>query len=190
MDVFSKSQRSYVMSQIRSRDTKPEMIVRRALHAAGYRFRVGNKDLPGRPDISIKKYGLVIFVNGCFWHGHDNCEIFRLPKSNVEFWQQKLARNRARDIRVLDLYKQNGWTALVVWECELRRKTDADITIARLLNTLHFLTDRGEAVKIGDFSDLEFDDDFDMSSTFGFDDWTQDDMLRAAEPEEPFVGNC
>ncbi len=174
------------MSQIRSRDTKPELIVRHALHAAVYRFRVANKNLPCSPDISIKKYGLVIFVNGCFWHGHQPCEIFHLPKSNVEFWQQKIDRNRARDIRVLDLYKQHGWTALVVWECQLRRKADAEVTIAKLLNTLHYLTDRGEAIKIGDISAVDFQDDFDTSVAFGYDDWAQGDFAIAAEPEVEF----
>ncbi len=177
------------MSQIHSRDTKPELIIRRALYAAGYRFRVGNKNLPGSPDISIKKYGLAIFVNGCFWHGHEECGMYHLPKSNVEFWQKKIDRNRARDIRVLDLYKQHGWTALVVWECQLKRKADAELTIARLLNTLHFLTNRGEAVKIGDVSGVEFDDDFDDANVgFGYDDWSADgnNYRIAAEPEEKF----
>ena len=178
------------MSQIHSRDTKPEMCVRRALHAAGYRFRVGNKDLPGSPDISIKKYGLAIFVNGCFWHGHENCEMYHLPKSNVEFWQKKIDRNRARDIRVLDLYKQHGWTALVVCECQLKRKTDAELTIARLLNTLHYLTNRGEVVKIGDVSSADFEDDFDSTVSFGYDDWEAEGngYRIAAEPEEKFGG--
>ena len=180
MDVFSQSQRSFVMSRIHSRDTKPEMCVRRALHAAGYRFRVVNKDLPGSPDISIKKYGIVIFVNGCFWHGHEECGMYHLPK---------IDRNRARDIRVLDLYKQHGWTALVVWECQLKRKADAELTIARLLNTLHYLTNRGEAVKIGDITTVDFDDDFDDTNVgFGYDDWTADgnNYRIAAEPEEKF----
>jgi len=179
------------MSQIHSRDTKPELIIRRALYAAGYRFRVGNKDLPGSPDISIKKYGLAIFVNGCFWHGHEECGMYHLPKSNVDFWKKKIDRNRARDIRVLDLYKQHGWTALVVWECQLKRKADAELTIARLLNTLHYLTNRGEAVKIGDVSGVDFDDDFDDTNvSFGYDDWATDgnNYKIAAEPEVQFGG--
>ncbi len=200
MDVFTQSQRSFVMSRIHSRDTKPEMCVRRALHAAGYRFRVGNKDLPGSPDISIKKYGIVIFVNGCFWHGHENCEMYHLPKSNVDFWQKKIANNRARDVRVLDLYKQQGWTALVVWECQLKRKADAELTIARLLNTLHYLTGHGEAVALGEsvaiednFDNIPFKDNenisFNDSENISFKDNdfdSQDNYRIAAEPETPF----
>lgn len=184
MDVFSQSKRSFVMSQIHSRDTKPELIIRRALYAAGYRFRVGNKNLPGSPDISIKKYGLAIFVNGCFWHGHDNCSMYHLPKSNVDFWQKKIARNRARDVKNLDLYKQMGWTALVVWECELRRKSDAEATIARLLNTLHYLTGRGEAVALGESDDnIAFNDNVSFKDN-DFD--SQYNYRIAAEPETPF----
>ncbi len=179
MDTITPSQRSAVMSRIHSRDTKPEMSIRRALYAAGYRFRVANKDLPGSPDISVKKYHIVIFVNGCFWHGHDECRMYHLPKTNVEFWQRKIERNRARDARNLDLYKQMGWTALVVWECQLRTKSDSEATIARLLNTLHYLTGRGEAVAPGGGNvafDGNFADDSDSNANYAI----------AAEPEEKF----
>jgi DNA mismatch endonuclease (patch repair protein) len=101
--------------------------------------------------------------------------MYHLPKSNVDFWQKKIANNRARDVKNLDLYRQMGWTALVVWECELRRKSDAEATIARLLNTLHYLTGRGEAVALGESVAIE-DVDFD----------SQDNYRIAAEPETPF----
>lgn len=105
------------MSRIKSRDTKPELIVRKYLYARGYRYRKNFKRLPGTPDIVLKKYGVAIFIHGCFWHGHDTH--MRLPKSNVEFWQKKIERNRARDIRDREALKKLGWAVITVWECQL-----------------------------------------------------------------------
>lgn len=105
------------MSRIKSRDTKPELIVRKYLYARGYRYRKNFKRLPGTPDIVLKKYGVAIFIHGCFWHGHDTH--MRLPKSNVEFWQKKIERNRARDIRDRVALKKLGWAVITVWECQL-----------------------------------------------------------------------
>lgn len=111
--------RSYNMSRIRGKDTGIEMIVRRALHQMGYRYRLYAKDLPGKPDLVFRSRRAVIFVNGCFWHGH-GCDLFQLPKNNSEFWAQKLRKNRDRDERNLREISKLGWRHLTVWECALR----------------------------------------------------------------------
>lgn len=105
------------MSRIRSRDTKPELIVRRWLWARGYRFRKNYRRLPGTPDVVLRKYGVAIFVHGCFWHGHETH--LHIPKSNTGFWQAKIERNRARDIQVKERLKQMGWSVMTIWECQL-----------------------------------------------------------------------
>jgi DNA mismatch endonuclease, patch repair protein len=118
-DVHDKATRSRNMAAIRAKDTKPERIVRSALHRAGFRFRLHRKDLPGKPDILMPKYSAVIFVNGCFWHGHD-CGRFRQPGGeNAEFWREKIDRNRERDERVARELEAAGWRVLTVWECAI-----------------------------------------------------------------------
>lgn len=107
------------MSRIRARDTKPELLVRRALHARGFRYRLHARGLPGRPDMVFPKHRAVILVHGCFWHGHD-CSLFRLPGTRREFWEMKIAGNRARDALVLDRLAGSGWRAFTVWECGMR----------------------------------------------------------------------
>ncbi|MBX6763924.1 MAG: DNA mismatch endonuclease Vsr [Rubrobacteraceae bacterium] len=117
-DIMSREARSRLMSRVRSRDTAPERTVRSLLHRLGYRFRLHRKDLPGKPDIVLPRYKTVIFVHGCFWHGHD-CPKGRLPKTNGEFWSNKIARNRQRDLEHEKALKQLGWSVLTVWECQL-----------------------------------------------------------------------
>jgi DNA mismatch endonuclease, patch repair protein len=112
--------RSRTMRAVRSKDTKPEMIVRKLAHALGYRFRLHRSDLPGSPDLAFPGRKAAIFVNGCFWHGHDCKRGARQPKENAAYWRAKIDRNVARDSRVLDGLKALGWCALTVWECELR----------------------------------------------------------------------
>ncbi len=107
------------MSSIRSKDTKPEMAVRRGLHAHGVRYRLHVKKLPGRPDLVLRKYRAVIFVHGCFWHGHD-CQMFRPPVSRSDFWRAKIERNRERDREVMVALDEMGWRRLTIWECALR----------------------------------------------------------------------
>jgi DNA mismatch endonuclease (patch repair protein) len=122
MDVFSPRKRSEVMSRIRGRDTKPELALRSMLHRLGYRFTVNgpkNKSLPGRPDIVLPKYKTVIFVHGCFWHGHENCPQFRIPKTRSEWWTQKIEGNRARDLRNENKLRTQGWHVVTIWECAL-----------------------------------------------------------------------
>jgi len=121
MDTLSLSLRSHCMSRIRGKNTKPEILVRKELHARGFRFRLHNKKLPGSPDIVLPRYGVAIMVNGCFWHGHKGCQYATKPKSNVEFWETKIARNRHRDEVTTAHLEALGWHVITVWECELRK---------------------------------------------------------------------
>ncbi len=120
MDLFSPPQRSEIMSKIRSKNTKPEMIVRGWLHRHGFRFRLHRKDLSGKPDIVLPKYRTVIFVNGCFWHQHPGCRRAVLPKSNQDFWMPKLQGNVERFARNVAELEKAGWTVVVIWECETK----------------------------------------------------------------------
>ncbi len=119
MDRFTPQQRHRCMSHIRSKDTKPELMVRNWLWSHGYRYRLNVKNVPGKPDIVMRRYRTAIFVNGCFWHGHEDCKYYRIPKSNTEFWENKINSNRQRDQKNYDILQQNGWQVLVVWECQL-----------------------------------------------------------------------
>ena len=127
--------RSRTMRAVKSKDTKPEIAIRRLVHAMGFRFRLHRKDLPGSPDLVFVSRRKVIFVHGCFWHGHDCARGARIPKTNVNYWKAKIARNRERDAETASKLKLNGWQACVVWECELR---DPEKLRIRLLS---FLTD-------------------------------------------------
>ena len=132
MDIVSEEQRSYNMSRIRGRNTKPELAVRSMLHSMGYRFTVNgplNRKLPGKPDIVLPKYKTVIFVHGCFWHGHQGCKDFRIPKTRTEWWQAKIEGNVARDKRQQEELRKLGWKVVVIWECELT--TDAWLNAMR-----------------------------------------------------------
>ena len=122
MDRISPEQRSRTMRAIHGKNTKPEMIVRRYLYANGFRYRVNVRSLPGTPDIVLRKYATVIFIHGCFWHGHSECQAGRTPKSNVDFWEKKIKRNKERDIEVRTKLKEAGWRTMIVWECQLRPK--------------------------------------------------------------------
>ena len=117
---YARGTRSYTMSRIRGKDTSIETTVRSYLFARGFRFRKNDKRYPGHPDIVLPKYRTIVFVNGCFWHMHEGCESFHMPKSNVEFWAAKLTRNRDRDRRQHEQLRQMGWRVIDVWECELR----------------------------------------------------------------------
>ncbi len=120
-DVFDQQKRSWIMSRVKGRDTKPEVAVRSALHRAGFRFRLHAKDLPGAPDIVLRKHRMVVFVNGCFWHGHGCPRGARIPAANRDYWVRKIARNQARDRRVQRQLRRLGWRVRVVWECKLER---------------------------------------------------------------------
>ena len=119
-DVFSEAQRRRIMAAVRQRDTKPELIVRSLVHRMGFRFRLHVRQLPGTPDIVLPRHHKIIFVNGCFWHGHRRCKRAGRPTTNVQFWNQKLDRNRDRDQSHLRQLRRLGWSVLVCWECETR----------------------------------------------------------------------
>ena len=120
-DVHSPSARSRNMSAIRGKDTKPEMLIRRVLHARGFRYRLHSRKLPGSPDLVFPKYHAVILIHGCFWHMHE-CEAFRWPSSRAEWWRDKLMANHVRDLRNVDELQKQGWRVAIVWECSLRGK--------------------------------------------------------------------
>lgn len=119
VDTVPVEVRSRIMARVKSKDTKPEMTVRRLLHGLGYRYRLHREDLPGKPDLTFSSRRKAVFVHGCFWHGHKGCNRARPPSSNREFWLTKLEGNRERDKRNLTLLQESGWEAMVVWECEL-----------------------------------------------------------------------
>jgi DNA mismatch endonuclease (patch repair protein) len=129
-----------MMSGIKAKDTKPEMIIRKALHAAGFRYRLHVRDLPGRPDLVFPKYKAVIFVHGCFWHGHD-CRYFKLPSTRTEFWERKIADNKSRDAQNIAELFSKGWKVIVVWECTTRQQSESfslqnlTIMLAEFLST-------------------------------------------------------
>lgn len=135
---YSKEQLHRIMSSVHSKDTKPELIVRKFLWKSGFRYRLNHSRLPGRPDIVLRKYRTCIFVNGCFWHGHSECDNFRIPKSNVEFWTEKIKRNRLRDRRVQETLATMGWHTITIWECELRNESQKK-TLESLVFTLNHI---------------------------------------------------
>ena len=143
MDKLTPEQRHRNMASIHSKNTKPEMLVRKFLFHRGFRYRLNHPRLPGRPDLVLRKYRTVIFVNGCFWHGHEGCKCFVLPKTNVAFWQQKIERNRSRDREVQRKLASMGWHCIMVWECQLKRAV-RDETLESLAFTLNhiYLNDR------------------------------------------------
>lgn len=119
-DVHSKEIRSYNMSRIKGKNTKPEMLVRQFLHANGFRYRLHVKDLHGKPDIVLPKYKTVIFIQGCFWHGHDQCRYYVIPKTKTDWWLNKINGNKTKDIYNIESLKNVGWQVIEVWECELK----------------------------------------------------------------------
>jgi DNA mismatch endonuclease, patch repair protein len=134
VDVVSPEVRSRMMSGIRGKDTKPEMIVRKGLHAQGFRYKLHQSSLPGKPDLVLPKYGAVVFVHGCFWHGHE-CALFKWPKSREEFWRKKILGNRKRDHKNQEDLLCGGWRVAIVWECSVR--TRSEYVIQQLSRFLH-----------------------------------------------------
>lgn len=130
-EKISPETRSRMMAGIRGKDTKPELMIRRHLHRQGLRYRLFARDLPGRPDIVLPRWKAVVFAHGCFWHRHENCSFFRLPKTRPEFWADKIQRNVERDTAAIEQLRDAGWRVAVIWECALRK--DPDRTLDRLV---------------------------------------------------------
>ena len=135
-DVFSEEKRSYVMSCVSSKDTKPEKIVRSYLHRAGFRFRLHSPDLPGKPDLVLAKHKTAIFVHGCFWHRHPGCKRTTTPKTRREFWMEKFKKNVRRDNLNYKKLKEQGWKVIVVWACKLEKTKSREETLKNLTRTL------------------------------------------------------
>lgn len=153
-DILTRQQRHNCMSHIRSRNTRPEVKLRKELHRLGYRYRVNVKSMPGTPDIVLAKYRTCIFVNGCFWHGHEGCGKFVIPKSNTDFWVKKIRNNHERDLKEYTLLEAYDWKVIVVWECQLKKdsfeKTVAEVRSQLEENRLEYsayMTDRRERRK-------------------------------------------
>ena len=131
-DIISPKQRSLLMSSIKSKNTKPELIIRSALHNLGFRFRLHNKKLPGNPDLVLAKYHAAIFIHGCFWHKHEYCKVSHIPKTRTKFWTEKFDKNTKRDQKALYELKRKGWRTAWIWECSLSNKGNIRTTIEEL----------------------------------------------------------
>ena len=138
-DTMTPEQRHRCMAAIKGKDTKPEMLVRRYLHSLGYRYGLHNKKLPGSPDLVLRKFKTVIFIHGCFWHGHEGCKYYRLPKTNETFWQEKITRNRQRDQESVRLLREKGWNVITIWECDLRNRDKREETLSSLHQELQHI---------------------------------------------------
>jgi len=136
MDTLSKSARSALMAKIKGKNTHPETIVRKFLFSNGFHYRLHDKRYPGSPDIVIPKYRTVIFVHGCFWHGHKNCRASRLPTTNVEYWQEKIQENIERDKRKIKSLKDDDWKVIVIWECKIKKKKQRDIELNKIVKKI------------------------------------------------------
>jgi DNA mismatch endonuclease (patch repair protein) len=134
-DVHDKATRSYNMSRIKNKNTKPEILVRKFLFANGFRYRINDKRLPGKPDIVLPKYKTVIFVNGCFWHGHENCKYFKLPETRTEWWKEKIEKNIDNDLKKHYLLVNFGYSVIIIWECEIK-STFRNKTLSQLVEKL------------------------------------------------------
>ena len=135
MDVHDKKTRSYNRSRIKGKDTKPELLVRKFLHAHGFRYKLHDKKLPGKPDIVLPKYNTVIFVHGCFWHGHTNCKYATIPKTRTLWWTNKITYNKNNDKKNTALLKSSHWKVIIIYECHLK-KAKLNTTLDKLLRTL------------------------------------------------------
>ncbi len=140
MDTRSKEQRSRIMAAVRSKDTGPEMLVRRFLWSNGLRYRVNVSSLPGTPDIAFSRHKIAIFVHGCFWHGHTGCSRGKLPKSRLDYWGAKVKANKSRDAETKARLEGSGWKHLVVWECQLRTQKVSSVTLPKLLEELRSIS--------------------------------------------------
>ena len=134
-DIHSKEVRSFNMSKIKGKNTKPEIVVRKALFSRGFRYRIHDKRLPGSPDIILPKYRTIVFVNGCFWHGHSGCRNFVVPKTRTEWWLNKITTNITNDLKYIEKLESAGWQVITIWECQLRKKNSEE-TIQNLIRLI------------------------------------------------------
>jgi DNA mismatch endonuclease, patch repair protein len=134
-DVHNKETRSFNMSRIRGKDTKPELLIRRFLHARGYRYKLHDKTLPGKPDLVFPKYKTVLFIHGCFWHGHANCRFYVVPKTRTDWWLVKINSNKSNDEKAISALKKDGWKIITIWECRLK-PGNVEKTLEMAVNTL------------------------------------------------------
>ena len=146
-DCLTTDQRHKNMAAIRAKDTKPEILVRKYLWSHGFRYRVNHPLLPGKPDIVLRKYSTCIFINGCFWHGHDDCKYYVVPKTNTDFWQKKIARNKERDVEVRKKLTSLGWHSMTLWECQLK-PSQREKTLQSLAFTLNHIYLENHKAKI------------------------------------------
>ena len=153
-DLHTPEQRHKNMSAIHGKDTKPEMVVRRGLWCRGFRYRLNHKRLPGHPDLVLRKYKTCIFINGCFWHGHEGCKYYTIPKTNTEFWVKKIKRNQERDLVVKHQLKVMGWNCITIWECELK-PAKREATLESLAFTLNEIFLQNNRVKPYDNKDAQ-----------------------------------
>ncbi|MBO9703673.1 MAG: DNA mismatch endonuclease Vsr [Sporocytophaga sp.] len=137
-DQINISTRSFNMSQIKGKNTKPEILVRKFLFSKGLRYRLNSRNLPGKPDIVLAKYNTVIFVNGCFWHGHAGCKYFTIPKTRTEWWREKINKNMERDKKVIKELNERGWIVNTIWQCELKVKNKEKALNDLLINILKY----------------------------------------------------
>jgi DNA mismatch endonuclease (patch repair protein) len=136
-DIFSNEKRSEIMSKISGKETKPEILVRKFLFSKGFRYRKNQKSLPGSPDIVLKKYNTIIFIQGCFWHGHKNCKKASMPSTNKEFWEVKIHKNIERDKRVNEELRKSKWKVITVWECKINNKKSFEKTMNKIVAKLN-----------------------------------------------------
>jgi DNA mismatch endonuclease, patch repair protein len=131
-DVHNKETRSYNMSRVKSKDTKPELLVRRFLHQQGFRFKLHDMSLPGKPDLVLPRHKVVIFIHGCFWHGHKGCKYFTVPQTRTKWWLDKIEGNAQNDVKAVKVLKNGGWKVVIIWGCQLKR-TKIKATLGKLL---------------------------------------------------------
>ena len=155
MDKLTPEQRHRCMAAIKGKNTKPELLVRKFLFRHGFRYRLNSPRLPGHPDIVLKKYRTVIFVNGCFWHGHQGCRHYVLPKSNTEYWKAKIERNRTRDVEVQTKLASMGWHFINIWECQLKPNVRQQ-TLESLVNTLKYIYLQDQKLKLYEIPEEDY----------------------------------
>lgn len=135
-DIYSKKKRSEIMSKIRGKETKPEILVRKFLFSEGFRYRINDGRYPGKPDLVLPKYKTIIFIHGCFWHHHEGCKASKLPETNAEFWEKKVSDNVVRDRKNIEKLKSEGWNVIVVWQCEIKSKAKREERLKLLVKQI------------------------------------------------------